>query len=81
MEVLGLLFLGFILWLFLKIIAAVFSAGVFLLTIPFKILGALLFLVVLLPITVAGAAFVSILLPLIPVFLVIAGIVVLLRHN
>jgi len=76
MEIIGLLFIIFAVWLVFKILGALFYAGAFLITLPFKILGFVLLFVLFVPlIGIAG-----ILIALAPVILIIMGIVYLIRH-
>jgi len=76
MEIIGLLFVVFAVWLVFKILGALLYAGAFLITLPFKILGFVLLFVLFVPlIGIAG-----ILIALAPVILIIMGIVYLIRH-
>ena len=80
MEVLGLIFLIFVVWVVFKILGALFYTGAFLITLPLKILGAVLMLVLFLPLGIISFAAIGLLIPLIPIVLIVIGIVALLRH-
>ena len=91
MELIGLLLLICLAWVFLKILGAVFHVTFFALTLPFQIIGivlAVLFsLVILIPLGIVGAIFGVLLAPfallgsLLPVVLIILGIILIARNS
>ena len=87
MEILAILFILFSVWVFFKIL----SAGVLLITIPLKIIGAIVFSVIMvilaIPLGIVSGLIgllaipFAILIPLAPVVLVLAGIYLLLKNS
>ena len=90
MEILALLLVFCFIYLFLKLFAFIFNAGVFLITLPFAILATLLSVIVvvavMVPLGIVGALAGIVLVPfaflgpVLPVVLIILGAVVLLRR-
>ena len=83
MEIIIILAVLFCLWLIFKIFAALFYAGAYLITLPFKIIFSILAIVICIPLGIAGAliGIIGIIVPLLPFVLLGAGIVYLLRRS
>ncbi len=83
MELLGLLFVFFLLWVVFKILGLIFYTGAFLITLPLKIIGAVLFVALLIPLGVFSilVGLVGILIPLAPFILMVFLGVYLLRGH
>jgi hypothetical protein len=83
MELLGLLFVFFLLWVVFKILGLIFYTGAFLITLPLKIIGAVLFVALLIPLGIFSilVGLVGILIPLAPFILMVFLGVYLLRGH
>ena len=87
MELISILLLIICAVVFFKVLAFFFHAGIFVLTIPLKILGLLLTLLftvfILIPAGLATVFLIplAIITPLIPLLLIIAAVVLLLRRS
>jgi hypothetical protein len=83
MELLGLLFVFFLLWGVFKILGLIFYTGAFLITLPIKIIGAVLFVALLIPLGIFSVivGLVGILIPLAPFILMVFLGVYLLRNH
>ncbi|KAA3608498.1 MAG: hypothetical protein D8M58_19685 [Calditrichaeota bacterium] len=77
MELIGLAFLFFFLWVIFKVFGAIFYAGAFLITLPLKIIGTVLLVAILIPLGLFTAivSVISIAIPLLPFALIIMAIV------
>jgi hypothetical protein len=89
MEIIGLLFLFVCFLAFFKVFALVFKAGLFVLTIPLQIVGAIIsvfFLTLFLPLAIVGGIVATIfaplliIKPLLPLLLIGAGVYLLLKN-
>ena len=83
MELIGVIFLLFFLWIAFKILGLIFYTGAFLITLPLKIIGSILLLVLMVPLGIFSliVAMVGIIIPLLPFVLLIWAIVYLLRDR
>ena len=83
MEVIGVVFVLFFLWIAFKILGLIFYTGAFLITLPLKIIGAVFLLVFLVPLGIFSfiVSLVAIIIPLIPFVLLILGIAYLVRNR
>ena len=83
MEIIIILAALFCFWLIFKILAALFYAGAYLITLPFKIIFTILAIIICIPLGIAGVliGIVGIIIPLLPFILLAAGLVYLLRRS
>jgi len=74
MGILSLIFLAFFVWLVFKILAAVFYAGAYIITLPLKIVFSVFILLLCIPFGILGifVGLVGIILPLLPFILLAA---------
>lgn len=82
MEILALMFVFLMVWIIFKVLGAVFYAGAFLITLPLKILGAVLIGVVMIPLGIFSfiVSLVSVLIPLLPIALLVLGAILIARR-
>jgi hypothetical protein len=83
MEVLAVIFIFFFVWALFKILGLIFYTGAFLITLPLKIIGTVLLLIVMIPLGIFSLVIglLGILLPLLPFVLLFLGIVYFSRNR
>jgi len=83
MEVIGLVFILFFVWIAFKILGLIFYTGAFLITLPLKIIGSVLLIAFIIPLGIFSfvISLVGLLIPLLPFVLIIMAIVYIQRNK
>ena len=83
MELIAVVFLLFFAWAVLKILGMIFYTGAFIITLPFKIIGLILLVTLVIPLTIFSIAvsLIGIIIPLIPFVLLAWAVVHILRDR